>query len=247
MNALLASSLFVACALGFDAQTPTEKPPKAEPIRATVTGKVLFDGPRPEPHLLPATPEQAKGCCPDGKPVDANDPKLVIDAKLGIANVLVTIDVPDAKAIPPPKPYVVDQQGCVFEPHCTIVQAGSKVVFKNSDKVTHNVHINSAKNDSANDTIPAGGQKEYTFAKAEKIAIGCDYHPWMSSLLLVVDTPFVALTSSDGSFSIPDLKPGTYNVRLWHEVLGRAEARVVIKDDGTSAPLELKLSAPKPR
>lgn len=223
-----------------------EDAPAAPAVKAgSVTGRVAFDGKRPEPKTLSASAEQQKGCCPDGKGVNATDPTLVIDEKLGIANVLVTIDVPDAKVEAPKEPFVIDQHGCVFEPHCIIVPAGSKVVFKNSDKVTHNVRILAAKNDPANDVMTAGTQKEYTFAKPEKVRVGCDYHPWMSSLVLVVDTPFAALTAADGTFSIAGLKPGTYKVKLWHEVLGKGEGEAVVKDDGTCVPLALKMTEPK--
>ena len=75
--------------------------------------------------------------------------------------------------------------------------------------------------------------------------IGCDFHPWMSSVLLVVDTPFAALTKPDGSFALEGLKPGTYKVKAWHETLGRSEAELVVKDDGTCAPLEIKLAEKK--
>jgi hypothetical protein len=135
----------------------------------------------------------------------------------------------------------------VFEPHCTIVPAGSKVIFKNSDTITHDVHIYSQKNDSSNDAVAAGAQKEYVFENADKITIGCDYHPWMSSVLLVVDTPHAALSKTDGSFSLEGLKPGTYKLKVWHETLGRSEAEVVVKEDGSCAPVEIKLAEKKPK
>jgi hypothetical protein len=124
------------------------------------------------------------------------------------------------------------------------VPAGAKVIFKNSDTVSHNVHVYSARNDGSNNTIPAGGQTEASFAKPDKVRIGCDYHPWMSSWLLVVDTPWCALTKGDGTFRISGLPSGTWKVKLWHERLGRAEAQAVVRPDGTSDVLELKM-APK--
>lgn len=238
----LTTALFLLVA----ASATDEKPvPKTPDLR--VTGKVLFDGKRPEPRSLPASPEQTKGCCPEGKSVDATDPRLVIDAKNGLANVLVTITLPDTKCEPSKTPIVVDQRSCVFEPHCVIVPAGSKVVFKNSDLVNHNVRVIAQKNDSSNDAVAPGAEKTYVFERPDKITIGCDYHPWMSAVLMVVDTPYAALTKADGSFSLEGLPPGTYKARFWHEVLGRAEAEVVVKEDGSSAPLEVKLSEKKPK
>jgi plastocyanin len=234
MKVLAALLLFTAFALD----------DKTRPLPA-VSGRVVFDGKRPERKLLPATPEQTKGCCPADKSVDAADPRFLVDEKGGIANVLVTVQVPDVKCEPSKTPIVVDQRLCVFEPHCAIVPAGSKVLFKNSDTVIHNVRVTSLKNDSSNDTVAPGAAKEYVFANPDKITIGCDFHPWMSSVLLVVDTPFAALTKPDGTFALEGLKPGTYKVKVWHETLGRGEAELVVKDDGSSAPLEIKLAEKK--
>jgi plastocyanin len=231
---------FVLAALAADIVAP--KPPQSS---ATVTGKISYDGKRPEPKLLTSTPDQQKGCCPEGKSVNVTDPSLLVDEKGGLANVLVIVDVPGAKVEPPKDPISLDQKQCVFEPHCMIVPAGAKVLFLNSDTVTHNVHIYAAKNEVTNKTIAPGAKDEALFDKAEKVQLKCDYHPWMSSWLLVVDSPYCALTKPDGSFSIPGLKPGTYKVKLWHEALGRSESQVVIGEDGKSAPLDVKMSEPK--
>jgi plastocyanin len=217
----------------------------AQSSGTSVTGKVTFDGKKPEPKMLPSTPEQQKGCCPEGKSVNVADPSLLVDDKGGLANVLVIVEVSGAKLDPPKDPITLDQKQCVFEPHCMIVPAGTKVQFLNSDGVAHNVHIYAAKNEVTNKTIAPGAKDEATFDKAEKVQLKCDYHPWMSSWLLVVDTPYCALTKADGSFSIPGLKPGTYKIKLWHETLGRSEAQAVVGEDGKCAPLDIKMSEPK--
>jgi plastocyanin len=229
------------------AQEKKPEPTAATPApKAAFTGHVLFDGDVPVSPPLPSTPEQTKGCCPGDKTVNVTDPSLIVDAKTkALANVLVVVEVPGAKVEKPTTQYVLDQRACVFEPHCLIVPAGATVVLKNSDPVAHNVHVYSARNDGSNNTIAPGAQAEVTFARADKIKIGCDYHPWMSSMLFVVDTPYCALTKDDGSFKIQGLPPGTYKVKLWHESLGRAEAEVVVKDDGSSAPLEVKMAPRK--
>jgi plastocyanin len=243
MNAHVAALLLVGAFLPAPSATSQDKKP--EPTATTpapkpaFTGHVLFDGDIPKSQPLPSTPEQTKGCCPGDKTVNVIDPSLLIDAKTkGLANVLVVVDVPGAKLEKPTTEFVLDQRACVFEPHCLIVPAGATVLLKNSDPVAHNVHVYSARNDSSNNTIAPG-------ARADKIKIGCDYHPWMSSMLFVVDTPYCALTKDDGSFKIQGLPPGTYKVKLWHESLGRAEAEVVVKDDGSSAPLEAKMAPRK--
>lgn len=213
-------------------------------VAGKATGRILFDGPRPEPAKLDLSSPEAKKCCPNGETISDEDQSLLVATDGGLANVVLTIEVPGAKLVVPEKAIEVDQKTCTFVPHVAIVPAGAKVAFLNSDTVTHNVRAFPAKNDPFNDTVAAGGRKEYTFAKADKIQIKCDYHAWMSSWLFVTETPFHALSKRDGSFEIAGLPPGTHKVKLWHETLGRGEAEVVVKDDGTSAPIEVKM-APK--
>jgi hypothetical protein len=39
----------------------------------------------------------------------------------------------------------------------------------------------------------------------------------MQGYLIVSDHPYVAVSDTSGNFSIPDLPPGTYTFRIWHE------------------------------
>lgn len=215
--------------------------PLAGAADGKVTGRVVFDGARPEVKVLKHEPKQVEGCCPEGKLPVLTDPTLLIDEQGNLANVVVTIEVEGAKIEPAKEPLVIDQKGCVFEPHLTVLPAGSKVRFVNSDTVTHNVRASSLKNDSFNWVMTPGQKEEVALAKADRVMIGCDYHPWMSMIVFVTDTPYHAVSAKDGSFSIAGLKPGTYKVKLWHERLGRGESQVVVKEDGTSEPIEVKM------
>ena len=48
----------------------------------------------------------------------------------------------------------------------------------------------------------------------------CDVHGWMNAYAGVLDHPYFAVTKPDGTFSIPNLPPGTYTLAAWHEKLG---------------------------
>jgi plastocyanin len=210
-----------------------------------LTGKVRFEGERPEKKPLAVDPTHAKGCCPEGEKVDATDPRLLIAEDGGLANVVVTIDVPGAKLVVPEKPFEIDQKKCSFEPHVTVVPAGSKVVFLNSDAVTHNVRTLSAKNEGINKTTAPGGKEELLLARGDRVQVVCDYHPWMSSWIVVSETPYYAVTRPDGTFEIAGLPPGTYAATFWQEKLGKQKLDVTIKPDGSSDPVELKMSEKK--
>jgi len=212
----------------------------------TVKGHVKFEGTKPDLKPLAVTDEQAKGCCPPGKQVNAKDPSLIIDDSNGIANVVVSIEVPGAKLEPPAEALHIDQHECNFEPHVQVVPAGGKIVFLNSDQVSHNVHTYPAKNDAFNKTIAPGSKEEQVLAKGDKVQVKCDIHPWMSSYVFVSETPYYAITKADGSFEIKGLKPGTYKVETWHEKLGKGKTvEVTVKDDGSSEAVEIKLGEKK--
>ena len=214
-------------------------------VEGVCKGKVKFDGAKPEMKPLPIGAEQAKGCCPPGKEVDARDPSIVIGADGGLANVVVMVPVDGATVTPNAEPVHVDQKECHFEPHVQVVPVGGKVAFLNSDEVSHNVHTYATKNDAFNETIAPKGKKEQTLAKGEKIEIKCDIHPWMNSWVVVSETPYYAVTKEDGSFEIKGLKPGTYKAELWHEKFGKGKGEIVIKEDGSSDMVEFKMGEKK--
>jgi plastocyanin len=217
----------------------------SEDTTGTVKGRIVFEGKLPEMKPLEITSEQEKGCCPEGRSVDTVDRSLLVDSKGGIANVVVTIEVDGAKPKPLAEGVEIDQHECHFEPHVIVAPVGTKVVFLNSDKIAHNVHTYAGKNDSFNQTIAPGAKHEQELKKEDRIEIKCDIHPWMNSHLIVADTPYYAVTKPDGSFEIPGLPAGEYKIELWHERLGKGKGTAVVKDDGSSEPVELKLGEEK--
>jgi hypothetical protein len=56
----------------------------------------------------------------------------------------------------------------------------------------------------------------------------CDVHRWMSAFVGVLDNPFYAVTSKDGSFELKGLPPGTYTIEAVHEKLGRQTQTVTV-------------------
>jgi hypothetical protein len=50
----------------------------------------------------------------------------------------------------------------------------------------------------------------------------------MHAFVGVLDHPFFAVTSADGSFTIKGLPPGTYTIEAWQEKLGKQTQTVTI-------------------
>jgi hypothetical protein len=53
-------------------------------------------------------------------------------------------------------------------------------------------------------------------------------HVWMRAFIFVTDNPFAAVTDSQGRFALTDVTPGTYRLRVWHELLGTISRSVTV-------------------
>jgi hypothetical protein len=62
----------------------------------------------------------------------------------------------------------------------------------------------------------------------------------MSASILVLDHPYFAMPDVDGSFTIPNVPPGTYTIVGWHERIGERTNVVAVKP-GASAAIDLSL------
>ena len=63
------------------------------------------------------------------------------------------------------------------------------------------------------------------FAKAGLVKVYCHIHSHMSAPILVLDHPYFAIPSDDGTFTIcRTCRPGEYTVVGWHERIGERTA-----------------------
>ncbi len=117
------------------------------------------------------------------------------------------------------------------------IMVGQPYRILNSDGILHNVHTLPEINRSFNRAMPATLTEVITtFDQPEAIfQIKCDVHPWMSAYIGVFDHPFFSVTSSDGTFTISGLDPGTYEITAWHERLGAQTASVTVGDSDTTS------------
>ena len=137
-------------------------------------------------------------------------------------NIAVYVDaVPGKKFDPPADHTSIDQRKMNFNPHVTVVVQGTTVDFVNSDAVGHNVYwpsIGGNKKLAHNlGTWPKGEKKSFQFTDLGSATLLCNVHPEMSAFLVVVPTPYFAVTDSDGAYEIKDVPPGTYTLKTWSE------------------------------
>ena len=137
-------------------------------------------------------------------------------------NVAVYVDViPDQKFDAPKDHIVVDQRKMSFTPHVVAVQQGTSVDFLNSDPVGHNVYwpsISGNKKLAHNlGTWPKGEKKPFQFNDLGVASLLCNVHPEMSGYVVVVPTPYLAVTDKEGNFEIKNIPAGKYTLKTWSE------------------------------
>lgn len=158
------------------------------------------------------------------------------------ANVLIVLEgaVKTASATPAAR-AVMDQKNLVFEPHLLPVVKGAKVEFPNSDQVRHNVYSPAGSAKAFNlGTYPSGSSKTEEFDQPGIVPLRCNVHSEMSAFIVVLDTPYFAVTDKFGRFAIADVPPGSYTMRAWHEKVKSVEQQLIVKAGGpTSVQLEM--------
>ena len=205
----------------------------------TISGVVSFNGTPPAPRKIDTA---ADPVCGQKNPNLVTDDTLVKDGKL--ANVFVYVKegtVEGGKKLAdytwdtPTSEVQLDQNGCHYAPHVLGIQVGQPLQIVNSDDTLHNVHGLPMVNKEFNQGQPIQGMKmTHTFSTKEvMVPFKCDVHGWMNAWIGVVDHPYYAVTSTDGSFSLKGLPPGTYTIEAWHEKLGTQTQTVTVGEKET--------------
>ena len=119
-----------------------------------------------------------------------------------------------------PRPAVQAEIGTSekeFSPHVLVVPVGSTVAFPNHDPFNHNVFSLSEENPFDLGLYGRGEVRSVRFERPGVVRVYCNVHAQMSALVLVRDTPWYTRPSSDGSFSLGAVPPGSYTLHAWHE------------------------------
>jgi plastocyanin len=109
----------------------------------------------------------------------------------------------------------MEQQHSTFAPGVLPVQAGTTVTFPNRDNIQHHVYSFSQPKQFEIPLYSGNGAAPLRFDKPGVVVVGCNIHDWMIGHIVVLDTPYFAKTSANGSVRL-DVPPGTYTLRVWH-------------------------------
>jgi plastocyanin len=195
---------------------------------ATVRGSVRVEGKVP---AAKAVNMAADPVCAKQHPSPMMAQEVMADAKGELQNVIVFVSegLGDRTFDAPTQPVVVEQKGCMYEPHVLAVRANQKLEVVNDDATSHNIHPTPANNREWNKAEPPGAKVEDSFAREEiAIPVKCNVHPWMRGYIAVFKHPFFSVTGKDGGFDLSNLPPGTYTIKAWHEKLGTSTQTVTI-------------------
>ncbi len=207
---------------------------------ARIAGSVNFAGKPPRSRAIDmAGADEKCAAAHGGKRVKPDTVVVNDNGTLRNAFVWVKTGVEDWSFPTPEGDALLDQHGCVYQPHVQGMRTGQSLSIRTSDPTAHNVHGYATVNRPFNRSQPAGAANvEIRMRKSEAsppMKVKCDIHPWMNAYVAVVDHPFFAVTGADGSFAFAKLPAGTYTIAAWHEKYGVIEQTVTIADNEAKA------------
>ena len=175
----------------------------------------------------------AKGVAPIRVTIDQNvcgdqlpDEAIVVDAQGRLANAVVILT--GVKRQHSAEPIVMNEK-CRFGPRVQLIAPKANVKTSSKDPVLHTTNAQLENGRSLfNVALPIAG---ITITKAissnGNVRLSCNTHPWMRAWM-VVTSEAAAVSGADGRFTIDNVPPGTYELRVWHEALKGAPQKVTV-------------------
>ncbi len=202
----------------------------------TITGRVLAGDAQPEVEPFLITKDQS--VCGEGeRPV----PWVRINGDALLDAVVYLEKVKEGKPFPEElKTAEIDQKACAFLPYLQAMANGGKLAMINSDPVTHNIHtyeiIGRARRTVINVSQSEQGNvvtKKIRLRKGVAMKVECDVHNFMHGWVFVAKNPYFAIVDENGNFTIDNVPPGKYVLKVWHGRLGDKETEVEVQAGGT--------------
>ncbi|MEP7243604.1 MAG: hypothetical protein ABI885_07940 [Gammaproteobacteria bacterium] len=139
----------------------------------------------------------------------------------GVADAVVFVQSPipgDAGAAAGSHMAAMDQIDKTFVPGLLPIMVGTKVKFPNHDQIHHHVYSFSRTKSFELPLYKGEDAPPVLFDKVGVVKVGCNIHDWMSGIILVLPTPWFAVTDAEGHFALNDLPHGRYTLVAWHEL-----------------------------
>jgi plastocyanin len=184
----------------------------------TISGKVTYTGTPAKQKPIDMSKEPS--CAKQHNPPIMTE-GVVTGANNTLDNVVVYISAGADDANAPAQAVTFTQKGCQYMPHVLAMHTGQELDVVNDDQTSHNIHPLAKTNREWNKSQPPGTPPiKDKWDQPEFIEVKCNIHPWMHGWFAVLKTNHYAITSSDGTYTLPDLPAGKYTITAWHEGTG---------------------------
>jgi hypothetical protein len=207
--------------------------------RATGAGSAT-----PSPPPIPSVPERISSPAPPEtppavvKPVRPKVTGVVIGGgEGGPGGAVVWLKRLDGRTprVAPASGRFITQRKKTFLPHVVVVPVGTTVEFRNEDSIYHNAFSLDKPNNFDAGIRARGTTFTRTFAQPGQVEVLCNIHATMSAYVVVVDSPYFAKVNQSGTFSIPRVPPGEYELSAWHEAASSiAHKKISVGSAGAS-------------
>lgn len=189
-------------------------------------------------------PLPARAATVSGEVEITNSRDAAVRKRKDYSGVVLWLEPVDSPAVPPAPPRHVQmiQRQKRFTPHVVAIPAGSTVDFPNFDPIFHNAFSNFSGQPFDVGLYPPGTTRAVLFKSPGVVRVFCNIHPTMSAIIAVLSTPWFVVTPASGKFTIAGVRPGDYQLRLFHERavpenLQALERRVTVPQTGLVLPL----------
>ena len=168
------------------------------------------------------------------------DETISVGPSGGLANVVVALTGVKVTA-PYPDPQVTNEK-CRFLPRVQLARPGAPTKTTSHDAL---LHTTNAQQDGGRTLFNVGLPVPNLVITrplngAGLVRITCNTHQWMRGFIMVTDE-MAAVTGVDGSFRLTGVPPGTYELKVWHELLKVAPVKVTVAN-GATATVKLALA-----
>ena len=111
----------------------------------------------------------------------------------------------------------ITQKDKTFSPHVLAITVGTVVDFPNFDPIFHNAFSSYSGQVFDIGLYPPGTTRSVRFSREGVVRVFCNIHASMSAMIVVLSTPYFAKTHADGSYEIPAVPEGDYEMSVFHE------------------------------
>ncbi|MGH9221957.1 MAG: carboxypeptidase regulatory-like domain-containing protein [Vicinamibacterales bacterium] len=175
----------------------------------------------------------AKGAAPVRVTIDQKvcgnelpDEAIVVDAQGRLANAVVILS--GVKRSAAAEATVINEK-CRFAPRVQLIAPKASITTTSKDAVLHTTNAQLENGRSLfNVALPMPGITiTKAISAAGNVRLSCSTHTWMRGWI-VSTSEAAAISGADGRFTIDNVPPGTYELRVWHEALKGAPQKVTV-------------------